>query len=151
MHSKNYIYILGTEELSRELLDATKRINKTAGLNLELTEGPRFSSDQYSFETQLVPYIYYSTGYTENYHQPSDEPDTIAYDHLARVVQLIFATTWQVANQDAKPRTVDRSQLTLVGYICPPCSLPCDDEVHSHPGDCPVCGMTLVPKYKKSS
>ena len=151
MHSKNYIYILGTEELSRDLLDATKRINKTAGLNLELTEGPRFSSDQYSFETQLVPYIYYSTGYTEKYHQPSDEPDTIAYDHLARVVQLIFATTWQVANQDAKPRTVDRSQLTLVGYICPPCSLPCDDEVHSHPGDCPVCGMTLVPKYKKSS
>src|SRR5258705_5165870 len=62
MHSKNYIYTLGTEELSRELLDATKRINKTAGINLELTEGPRFSPDQYSFETQLVPYIYYSTG-----------------------------------------------------------------------------------------
>jgi len=26
----------------------------------------------------------------------------------------------------------------------------CDDHVYDHPGECPVCGMSLVPKYKRS-
>lgn len=145
--SKNYIFTLGTEALSRELLETTKRLNGSTGINLELTEGPRFSSDQYNFETQLVPYIYFSTGLTEHYHQVSDEPTTIDYDHMSRVVQLIFATAWQVANQDERPTKVDRSQLTLVGYVCPPCPFECDGQVYDHPGECPVCRMTLEPKY----
>lgn len=30
-------------------------------------------------------------------------------------------------------------------YKCPPCGLPCDQLVFDKPGDCPNCGMTLVP------
>jgi len=146
--SKNYIYVLGTNELSSELLDTTKLVNRTLGTNLELTEGPRFSSDQYNFEAQLIPYVYFSTGYTEKYHQPGDEPNTIAYDHFARVVKLVFATAWQVANQDHTTEKLARKQLTLVGYVCPPCSFECDSNVYEHPGECPVCGMNLAPKYK---
>jgi Peptidase family M28 len=150
-HSKNYIYILGAEELSDELIDSATRINRTTGINLELTRNQGFSSDQYNFETQLVPYIYFSTGLTEKYHQPADEPETIAYDHFARVVQLVFATAWQVANQDARIRSTDRNRLTLVGYTCPPCPFACDTAVYPSPGECPVCGMNLVPKYRKPS
>ena len=29
-------------------------------------------------------------------------------------------------------------------YVCPPCGLPCDAEVHDRPGTCPRCGMALV-------
>lgn len=146
-HSTNYIYINGTKSLSDELIDINKRIKGTIGSSVELTDGPGFGSDDKSFQAELIPFIYYSTGLTEHYHTPADEPNTIDYDHLARVVQLIFATTWQIANQDAKPQSVNRSQLVLEGYVCPPCRFECDSTVYDHPGECPVCGMPLAPKY----
>jgi hypothetical protein len=148
--SKNYIYILGTDELSNELIDVTKSVNSKTGINLDLTPNKGFPSDQMNFEAQLVPYIYYSTGLTEKYHQTSDEPNTIDYEHFARVVRLIFATAWQAANQETRIRSIDRSQLTLAGYVCRPCPFACDEHVFNHPGECPVCGMGLVPKYKRS-
>ena len=30
-------------------------------------------------------------------------------------------------------------------YVCPPCGLPCDKLTFDKPGNCPQCGMTLVP------
>jgi len=30
-------------------------------------------------------------------------------------------------------------------FICPPCGLPCDKLIFDKPGDCPQCGMTLIP------
>src|SRR5207244_11874696 len=30
-------------------------------------------------------------------------------------------------------------------YVCPPCGLPCDKLTFDQPGNCPQCGMTLVP------
>ncbi|HKR15561.1 MAG TPA: M28 family peptidase [Pyrinomonadaceae bacterium] len=148
--SKNYIYILGHEELSTELVDLNKRLNQETGVNLELTPNQGFGSDHYNFEVQFIPYLYYSTGLTEKYHQPGDEPNTIDYEHFARVVRLIFATAWQVANQDVRVRGVDRSRLSLDGYTCRPCPFACDDTVYNQPGECPVCGMALAPRYKRS-
>src|ERR1043165_3046659 len=146
-HSKNYIYINGTKELSSELVDINKRIKERIGSNLELTDGPGFNSDNRSFSAQLVPFIYYSTGLTEHYHTTRDEPNTIDYDHLARVVQLIFDTTWQVANQNERVKGVNRGELEVVGYVCPPCPFECDTVVYDHDGECPVWGMPLTPKY----
>lgn len=146
--SRNYIYIVGDERLSQELIETNRRIKEVTNLKLELTNGPStFGSDHLNFQSQLIPYIYYSTGLTEHYHQLGDEPHTIDYEHLTRVARLIFGTAWQIANQDTRPASVNRSQLTLLGYSCPPCSYECDTEVYAHPGECPVCGMNLVPKY----
>ena len=146
--SKNYTYVVGAGNLSKQLIALNREVSKITGSTIELTEHDYFPSDQYNFQTELVPFIYYSSGLTEHYHQVSDEPQTIDYNHLARVTQLIFATSWQVANQDAKPASVDRHKLKLVGYVCPPCPYECDDVVHSEPGECSVCGMSLVPKYE---
>jgi len=110
--------------------------------------GKGFSADDQSFQNQLIPFIYYSTGRTEYHHQPGDEAETIDYEHLARVTQLIFATAWQVANQDERISGVDRSKLKLVGYICPPCPFDCDAEIYDRPGVCPICWMNLMPKYQ---
>ena len=148
--NKNYIYSVGTEDLSRQLLDTTKLVNEQYKTNLTLVEGQRFGSDHYNFEAQLIPHIYFSTGLTEHYHQTSDEPDTIDYAQFAKVVQLIFATAWQVANQDSRPPSVSRSALVLEGYRCPDCPFECDETVYKHPGECPVCGMNLLPKYKRT-
>jgi hypothetical protein len=145
--SKNYIYVVGEGELSKQLIELNRDVNTITGAKLELTDHDYFPSDQFNFQLELVPFIYYSTGLTEHYHRPGDEPQTIDYAHLARVAQLIFATAWQVANQDFRPTRIDRSKLTLVGYVCPPCPYECDDVVHSERGQCPVCGMDLVPKY----
>lgn len=145
--SKNYTYIVGAGELSAQLIAINKEVNKITGNKIELTDHAYFPSDQYNFQLEQVPFIYYSSGLTEHYHRVSDEPQTIDYEHLARVTQLIFATTWQIANQDEKITRVQRTSLKLVGYICPPCAFECDDVVHAHGGECPVCGMDLVPKY----
>ncbi len=146
--SRNYIYIVGSSDLSRELIEANRRVKELTNINLDLTDGPPFGSDHLYFQAQRVPFIYYSTGYIEHYHQPTDAAETIDYDHLARVTRLVFGTAWQVANQDARPQGVDRSRLVLEGYVCPPCAYECDTVVHARPGECPVCGMTLAPKYK---
>jgi Peptidase family M28 len=146
--SRNYVYMIGRPSLSGELLDINKRINELMGNKVELTDSHPYPSDQASFENHLVPYLYYSTGLTEHYHRPGDEPATIEYDHLTRVTQLVFATAWQIANQDARPTSVDRKQLVTEGYACPPCAFECDDHVFEQPGLCPVCGMRLVPDVK---
>jgi Zn-dependent M28 family amino/carboxypeptidase len=146
--SRNYVYIVGSNELSREMIEANRKVRELTGVNLDLTDGPsNFGSDHQNFQAQLIPFIYYSTGLTEHYHQPSDEPATVDYEHLARVTRLVFATAWQMANQEARPQGVNRSQLKLDGYVCPPCAFECDTAVHARTGECPVCGMTLVPKY----
>ena len=148
--NKNYIYAVGTEDLSRQLLDITKSENNRDATNLTLVEGQRFGSDHQNFETQLIPYLYFSTGLTEHYHQTSDEPATVDYEQFAKVVRLIFATAWRVANQDGRPPAVSRKDLVLEGYSCPACPFECDDTVYKHPGECPVCGMNLLPKYKRT-
>ena len=145
--SRNYIYIVGAGDLSRELIETNRRVKEATAIELDLTEGRNFGSDHLYFQAQLVPFIYYSTGLTEHYHRPGDEPATIDYQHLARVVRLVFGTAWQIANQDARPRHVERSGLTADGYICTPCGLDCDAGLYARPGECPVCGMPLVPRY----
>ena len=146
--SRNYVYIEGTKELSEELVSLNKRVREVTGSSLELTDAPPgFNSDDQSFRAQLVPFIYYSTGLTEHYHTPLDEPHTIDYEHLARVTQLIFATAWQVANQDGRPRSVNRGELRTNGYACPPCPFECDAARYDRPGECPVCGMNLIQKH----
>jgi hypothetical protein len=151
--SKNYIYLAAAEKLSDELLAINKQVHKLTGSSLELSDGngKGFSSDNQGFENLRVPFLYYSTGRTEHYHQPGDGPETIDYEHLARVTQLIFAAVWQVANQNEKISSIDRRRLKQVGYVCPPCPFNCDTEVHDHAGVCPVCGMILMPKYEMKS
>ncbi|HEY0320851.1 MAG TPA: M28 family peptidase [Pyrinomonadaceae bacterium] len=144
----NYIYIIGRKETSSELLEMSKRLNQLTGTNLFLDESQYYPSDQLNFEKMFVPYIFYSTGLTEHYHKPSDEAQTINYEHMALVARLSFATVWQVANADAPPARISRDRLALTGYGCPPCGLECDGLLFDEPGVCPVCQMSLSPKYE---
>ncbi|MBD0370192.1 MAG: M28 family peptidase [Pyrinomonadaceae bacterium] len=144
----NYIYIIGQKETSSELLEMARQLNRLTGTNLLLDDSKNFPSDQRNFEKLLVPYIYYSTGLTEHYHQPSDEPQTINYEHMAQVARLAFASAWQVANADAPPSRTARDHLVVKGYTCPPCTLECDALLFDSPGFCPVCEMPLAPKYE---
>jgi Iap family predicted aminopeptidase len=61
-------------------------------------------SDQISFARRGVPAIFFtSTGPDGHYHQPPDEPDTVDYDHLARVTQLVYMTLRAIADGEHPP------------------------------------------------
>jgi hypothetical protein len=59
--------------------------------------------------------VFFSTGDHQDYHQVTDEPQYIDYDHLRRVTQLIRDVTAGVANLDHrvvvdKPKPDPRGQ-----------------------------------------
>lgn len=111
-HPENYVYIIGSNLISEELHEINLKTNEVTGTGLELNE--RFNSkddpnqfyarsDHWNFGKHDIPFIFYFTGTHGDYHQPGDEADKIDYERLTRISRLIFATAWQVANQDARP------------------------------------------------
>ncbi len=110
--TSDYVYVIGSKLVSTELHEINQRVNTLTGVDLELNE--RFNSrsdpnrfyarsDHWNFGKHGIPFIFFFTGTHEDYHQPGDEPHKIEYERLARISRLIFATAWQVANQDARP------------------------------------------------
>lgn len=106
--NKNYIYLIGSDRLSKELHYVSDKINK-AYFNIDLdyrynVEGEKNSyytrSDHYNFAMHGIPVIFYFNGEHNDYHKPSDTPDKIEYELLEKRTKLIFATAWQIANQE---------------------------------------------------
>jgi Zn-dependent M28 family amino/carboxypeptidase len=103
---ENYIYIIGADRLSSELHYISEAAN-TLSSNLTLDyryneeDDPNryyYRSDHYNFAYQGIPSIFYFNGEHEDYHKPTDTPDKINYVLLQKRAQLIFATTWYIAN-----------------------------------------------------
>ena len=108
----DYVYIIGSNLISQELHDINMKLNEITGIDLDLNE--RFNSkddpnrfyrrsDHWNFGKHGIPFIFFFTGTHEDYHGVDDEPHKIEYDRMARITRLIFATAWQVANQDERP------------------------------------------------
>jgi len=106
----NYIYLIGSDKLSQELHDVSEEINKKY-TNLELdykyndeNDPNRFyyRSDHYNFAKNNVPIIFYFNGTHEDYHKPTDTPDKIEYELMAKRAQLIFQTAWEIANREGR-------------------------------------------------
>ncbi|TBN02995.1 M28 family peptidase [Hyunsoonleella flava] len=110
---KNYIYLIGSDRLSKELHFISEAVQKTyVDIKLDykfnaLNDHNRYytRSDQYNFAKKGVPVIFYFSGVHEDYSKPTDTPDKIDYELLAKRTKLIFATTWQLANQDKRVTT----------------------------------------------
>ncbi|MFI5151895.1 MAG: M28 family peptidase [Chitinophagales bacterium] len=106
--STNYIYVVGDDKLSSDLKPISISNNKKY-TNLELDykfNDPRdperiyFRSDHYNFARKGVPIIFYFDGLHHDYHRPTDTPDKINYDILAKRDKLIFYTAWEMANRN---------------------------------------------------
>ena len=106
--NKNYIYLIGSDKLSTELHYISEKVNnKYFNINLDYTyndENDRsrfyYRSDHYNFAKNNIPVIFYFNGTHEDYHLPTDTPDKVDYELLALRSKLIFATAWQIANQE---------------------------------------------------
>jgi Zn-dependent M28 family amino/carboxypeptidase len=106
----NYIYLIGSDKLSQVLHDVSESVAKEYS-DLELdykfndeNDPNRFyyRSDHYNFAKNNIPIIFYFNGVHEDYHRPSDTPDKIEYELMAKRAQLIFQTAWEVANRDER-------------------------------------------------
>ncbi|HEX2168549.1 MAG TPA: M20/M25/M40 family metallo-hydrolase, partial [Longimicrobiales bacterium] len=62
-----------------------------------------FRSDHFSFAAKEVPAIFFTSGLHDDYHQPSDEPDTIDDDKVTRVARLLFLYAQELANASQRP------------------------------------------------
>jgi Zn-dependent M28 family amino/carboxypeptidase len=108
----NYIYLIGSDRLSQDLHDISEATNtKYTQFKLDYTfneeKDPNrfyYRSDHYNFAKNNIPVIFYFNGTHEDYHKPGDTPDKIMYDLLAKRIQLIFYTAWELANRTDKIR-----------------------------------------------
>ncbi len=60
-------------------------------------------SDQVNYVHHEVPVTYFSTGYSRDYHQVTDEPQYIDYDHAAKLGRWIHEIMTAVANRPDRP------------------------------------------------
>lgn len=56
-------------------------------------------SDQVSYFNKQIPVTYFSLGYAIDYHQPTDEPQYIDYEHGARVGRFVHEIARTIANR----------------------------------------------------
>jgi len=106
--SLNYLYLIGEDKLSSDLMKITDSINKSI-THMELDRrfnDPKdpnrfyFRSDHYNFAKHGVPIIFYFNGVHKDYHRPTDTVDKINFDLMAKRVKLVYYTAWTMANRD---------------------------------------------------
>ncbi|MGZ3939512.1 MAG: M28 family peptidase, partial [Flavisolibacter sp.] len=107
--SLNYVYVVGDDKLSTDLRTISEAANKKY-LKMELDykfndpNDPNniyFRSDHYNFAKHGVPIIFYYDGMLgADYHRPTDTPDKINYNLMAKRAQLVFYTAWEMANRN---------------------------------------------------
>jgi len=106
--SMNYVYVVGSDKLSTDLKPISEGTNKKY-TKLELDykfDDPKdperiyYRSDHFNFARKGVPIIFYFDGIHADYHRPTDTPDKIDYDLLAKRGQLVFYTAWDMANRN---------------------------------------------------
>jgi hypothetical protein len=106
--STNYVYVVGSDKLSTDLKPISEGNNKKYS-KLELdykfddpTDPERiyYRSDHFNFARKGVPIIFYFDGIHADYHRPTDTPDKINYDLMAKRAQLVFYTAWEMADRN---------------------------------------------------
>ena len=103
----DFVYLIGSDKLSTELHTISEEINtKFTNLFLDYTYNDEndpnrfyYRSDHYNFAKNNIPIIFYFNGTHDDYHRPSDTPDKINYEVLAKRTQLVFFTAWELANR----------------------------------------------------
>lgn len=111
-HADNphYIYVIGADRLSSELHRINEAANATySKLELDYTYNAKndpnryyYRSDHYNFAERGIPAVFYFSGTHQDYHRTTDTVDKINFDKMVRIAQLVFHTTWELANRDQR-------------------------------------------------
>jgi hypothetical protein len=104
-----YLQLVGSRRLSTELGDLIERVNAQGGHHLSFdyaidADGHPSNiycrSDHYEYARYGIPITFFTTGLHSDYHQVTDEPQYIDYEHMARVVTFVEDVAVHVANLD---------------------------------------------------
>jgi hypothetical protein len=104
----NNIQLIGVRRLSTQLGDLIDSVNarRTPKMDIDTTfdaNGHPLNrycrSDHYMYARYGIPISYFSLGYHTDYHQITDEPQYIDYDHMARVAQFVHDVAGAIANR----------------------------------------------------
>lgn len=99
----NEVAIVGSKT-SPDLTAINEQCNEAIGLKLTYDQDWFFmQSDHYSFYRKDIPVLFYFTGDTPDLHRPTDDPEKIIPEKMARIGRLVFATAWVVANRPERP------------------------------------------------
>ena len=106
----DYIYLIGSDRLSKELHELSEAVNETyVGLELDYKfndeSDPQrlyYRSDHFNFAKHRIPVIFYFKGLHEDYHKGGDRPEKIQHGSLQQAGRLIFHTAWTIANLDRR-------------------------------------------------
>jgi hypothetical protein len=105
----NYLQLVGSRRLSTELGDLVEKVNtdKKLGFVFDYSidaDGHQQNiycrSDHWSYGKWGIPVVFFTTGGHADYHQVTDEPQYIRYDHMAAVDNLIFDIALATADLD---------------------------------------------------
>ena len=108
----DYLQLVGSRRLSTELGDLFETVNKSQKLPFRLDyqydanghpENIYCRSDHYEYARYGIPVVFATTGLHGDYHQVTDEPQYISYDHMARIGTLMYDMAVRVANLDHRP------------------------------------------------
>jgi hypothetical protein len=106
------VQTLGSRRLAREFGDIIDSVNAVRSEPMaidrswDVFENPlnRFCrSDQVNYVRKNVPVTYFSTGYSPDYHQATDEPQYVDYDHSARIGRFLYDVMWALAVRKDRP------------------------------------------------
>jgi Zn-dependent M28 family amino/carboxypeptidase len=105
--STNYVFVIGEDKLSTDLMKITDSVNQTSKMELDRRyNDPKdpnrfyYRSDHYNFAKMGVPIIFYFNGVHKDYHRPTDTVEKINFDVMEKRVRLIFNTAWVMANRE---------------------------------------------------
>lgn len=104
----NYLQLVGSRRLSTELGDIVEKVNSEQAqpFKFDYQEDTNGNpnriycrSDHYSYARYGIPITFFTTGLHADYHQVTDEPQYIAYDHMKRVAELVRDIAVRVAKR----------------------------------------------------
>ena len=107
-----YLELVGSRRVSTELGDLVETVNKSepTPMTFDYTfdanghpENIYCRSDHYEYARYGIPIVFFTTGLHQDYHQLTDEPQYIDYEHMARVDHLVFDVALAVANLEHRP------------------------------------------------
>lgn len=111
----NSVQMLGARRLAREFGDIIDSVNAGSrepmaiDKSWDVTANPmnRFCrSDQVNYVSKNIPVTYFSLGYAQDYHQLTDEPQYIEYEHSARLGRFIHEVMSAIAARPDRPAIV---------------------------------------------
>ena len=112
----NNVQLIGPRRLSTQLGDLIDSVNASRTPRMDIDASfdanghplNRYCrSDHYMYARYGIPITYFSLGYHTDYHQVTDEPQYIDYDHMARIASFVADIGEAIANR-AQRLVVDK-------------------------------------------